>query len=354
MARRFSLSALRTLISRGDKAFVAFGAIYLSSPSATGAIREQLKSDLPEAPSGTAFIRWGRTPKVGRGKAPSRAVLISGVGRLGNSVLQVLNSFQIARTIGAIKVLYFKYEILQTLDISLADNVNLARITLLQKTKQRAPGLIWKTDAMIGQRTLIQPCSPKARGIAKNLATAMSPGSGSRQTGGGVLTIHLRSGDIFWSNPHPSYGQPPFSYYLRILESKPWEHVILVAEDDQNPCYGMISNWCEEHQKNLHVTGLEFQDSLSAIAGARNLVSGRGTFVPAITYLFPLERTIYTFEHSRQSLMCGEEISILNVRDQLGGYTGHVLSKNWANSDVQRELMVSYPLSGLSGIEHVN
>tara|TARA_B110000503_G_C7078789_1_gene384170 strand:- start:65 stop:1129 length:1065 start_codon:yes stop_codon:yes gene_type:complete len=354
MARRFSLSALRTFITRGDRAFVAFGALYLRSTSATGTIREQLNSGLPEAPSGTAFVRWGRAPKAGRDKAPSLAVLISGFGRFGNSILQVLNSYQIARSLSAQEVFYFRYDILQNLNIALAGNVDLIRVTLLEKINQRTPGLIWKTDAMIGQQVLIQPCSPLAKGIAQNLAAAINSGSGSRPTMGGVLTIHLRSGDIFWSNPHRSYGQPPFSYYLRILESKPWEHVILVAEDDQNPCYEMISDWCEKHQKNLEVTGLEFQDTLSAIAGARNLVTGGGTFVPAITYLFPLERTIYTFEHTGEALMCGEEISILNVRDQLGDYARQVLSKNWTNSGIQRELMVSYPPSGLSGIEQVN
>ena len=48
------------------------------------------------------------------------------------------------------------------------------------------------------------------------------------------IYIHFRGGDIFSSNPHKSYVQPPLSYYKNIIND--YNNTIMVCEDKKNPC----------------------------------------------------------------------------------------------------------------------
>ena len=48
------------------------------------------------------------------------------------------------------------------------------------------------------------------------------------------IYIHIRGGDIFQSNPHSAYVQPPLFYYKKIIEN--FEKIFLIAEDNSNPC----------------------------------------------------------------------------------------------------------------------
>lgn len=49
------------------------------------------------------------------------------------------------------------------------------------------------------------------------------------------IVIHIRSGDIFSSNPHPGYIPPPLSYYTKEIDKCKYKKIHIICEDTKNP-----------------------------------------------------------------------------------------------------------------------
>lgn len=184
-----------------------------------------------------------------------------------------------------------------------------------------------------------------AWGSVRDLLVPQVP---ERSSGSKVLTIHVRSGDVFGPRKPPRYGQPPFSYYQIILQSKQWASVVLVYQDLNNPVVQVIIDYCAAKNIPLLTRSGELGNDLSALLGAEILVAGRGTFAPAIAGLSPHCRTVYYFEDKMNVIPAKPGLRKIRVRDHAGDYRRQVLSKNWENSASQRELMVTYPSSSLT------
>ena len=163
-----------------------------------------------------------------------------------------------------------------------------------------------------------------------------------------ALTIHLRSGDIFGANPHPSYGQPPLAYYLAVLENDTWDEVILVTEDHANPCYHGIVEWCTTHRLSWRDSGASVSESIKEISRASNLAVGTGTFAPSIVYLAKNPVRVFTFGEGVHPFLADRSTTVTRIRDTRGTYTDRILSDNWGNTQEQCELMVNYPMSALT------
>lgn len=93
-----------------------------------------------------------------------------------------------------------------------------------------------------------------------------------------TLVIHIRSGDIFNSRPHPLYVPPPLKYYIdNIIEQKP-DKIIIVCEDKKNPVVDTLltlypnSIW----KKN------SLEDDIKIVLGSTNVISSVGTFIPSL------------------------------------------------------------------------
>lgn len=175
------------------------------------------------------------------------------------------------------------------------------------------------------------------------------PQSANHASKGG-LTLHIRSGDVFSEHPHPGYGQPPLSFYTRvILHNKP-KNVVVLSEDHLNPVVAELVSWCQV--RGLLVTQISsgLASTVSELVAAEALAAGRGTFVPAALSLKPKERDIYLFEPGSEPLLCDQLNKIYEVRDADGHYAREILNHNWNNTPAQRELMVSYPETSLSDV----
>lgn len=166
-------------------------------------------------------------------------------------------------------------------------------------------------------------------------------------TGPNVVTIHIRSGDVFGSRKPASYGQPPFAYYQLILESRKWERVDLVYQDMSNPVVSLIMDYCRAHKLPLHTQSSDLSTDLTLLLGAENLVAGRGSFIPAVVGLSPHCTTVYYFEDKMNLIPSVPGVRVFQVQDTSGDYRSRVLSNNWQNTPEQREMMTSYPLSSL-------
>jgi hypothetical protein len=99
------------------------------------------------------------------------------------------------------------------------------------------------------------------------------------------LCIHVRGGDIFTSNPHKNYVQPPLYYYQEVRKrSKLPCHI--VAEDSGNPCVQYLTFGARSVAQPL-------KDDLTRLLHAQELCIGGGTFGLVAYFLNPYVEKIF-------------------------------------------------------------
>lgn len=340
-------SAWENVFFRGDRFFLAFGALYVRSSRWTSDVDTTLREHIPHMSRGSAFLRWG----IGR-PPHNPAVLIDGLGRFGNSIAQVLNALEIARKLHSPAVLYHRFDAIRNETVDLGGNISLERVRPFPVARGRAPRIVWRTSAMTPAILFCNPCDElfeKPR-VALRDATRVQELSNTTDHADRELTIHVRGGDVFSHNPEEMYGQPPWAFYLRVLESQPWERVTLVSEDDRNPVVALIKKWCLQHEIPILNSGDSFSAAVQAISKGRNLVSATGTFLPAIAFLAGGERVLFQFHVEPSPFVCRKITSVKIVKDHTEHYVKAVMSHNWENSEIQKSLMVSYPPDNLSDV----
>jgi len=158
------------------------------------------------------------------------------------------------------------------------------------------------------------------------------------------LVIHMRGGDIFSSNIHPSYGQPPFAFYQYIISVYKYKIVHLVCEDLLNPTIPLIKNYCDLNGIDFSLISGNLRSDIEFLLRAQNLVVGRGSFSSAITSLSHNLKNVYFFE-SGYSTWGNNNLNVIKIRDLDGEYKERVLTSNWTNSIEQVNLMLDYPIS---------
>ena len=166
------------------------------------------------------------------------------------------------------------------------------------------------------------------------------------------LVIHVRAGDVFSGNDvNRRYGQPPLAYYLAVLDHDRWNTVDVVYEDLGNPVIAPLLEACRSRGLVTRSNTDDLSGTIDHLLRARNLVTGRGTFIPTIAALSENAERLYTFEgevlpgFERWAVIPGVER--YDVHDVDGGYRTTILDDNWRNSTPQRRLMLEYPLGHL-------
>jgi hypothetical protein len=157
------------------------------------------------------------------------------------------------------------------------------------------------------------------------------------------LVIHVRAGDVFsGSSVHPGYGQAPLAFYQRVLESRSWSRVTLVAENDRNPIWNALNSLCRTSHLTEVRIGRPLGEDLAFMLRARCMVVARGTFGNAIAALSTRLEEAHFFE---SAFNCWGNSGVRAIRwvDTLGEYRREILCKNWRNSASQRRLMTDYP-----------
>ena len=349
VARGFRQAAVK-LITRGNQWAFLDGGLYLRSEPETQAIREsgRVPHDIP----GQAMVRFSvfqRRHPVKRDRPLS--VLISGVGRAGNSIIQTMNSVAIANALETSSIRYHQFDLIDNRRVDLGAGVTLTRIKPWGRHIRPAPRILWKTRATKGDQLLLDPCSPQGMNVRAALSQVMFPDGPRGEEQVGTLTIHVRSGDIFSRNPHPGYGQPPLAFYTAVIQKIKPPQVLIVSEDHLNPVADALVSWCTEQGVVVKHHCLGLVDTMEQLFSAETIACGRGTFVPAIASLSPVAQNIYVFEPGNLQLLCDATISVYAVRDTHGEYREKILSQNWHNSEDQRALMLSYPETHLSEAE---
>jgi hypothetical protein len=95
------------------------------------------------------------------------------------------------------------------------------------------------------------------------------------------LVIHIRSGDIFSSTPHPMYVPPPLSYYVKEINKFNYEKIHIICEDTLNP----VVNELLKLYKNSSYEKNSLEKDIRIILGTKNILYSVGTFIPALLML---------------------------------------------------------------------
>ncbi|CAM4093299.1 hypothetical protein [Bordetella tumulicola] len=161
------------------------------------------------------------------------------------------------------------------------------------------------------------------------------------------LVIHVRSGDIFNKNktPHRAYGQPPFSYYKKIIDLVKPRVVHIVFEDEGNPVIGALKIFLFEKRIPMVLQNSSLREDIQKILKARSLVAGRGTFIAGIVSLSENIKTVYSFQND---IKVPKGANNIILDDVVGEFVENILRDNWSNSEEQRKLMLEYPVSALA------
>lgn len=343
--------AISSFVFRGNRAFFAYGGLYIRSDAATKSLTETIRGVVPAAPKGVAFVRWG----LDRTRATRSAILIAGVGRFGNSIAQVLNSLELAEAMPAHDVLFHRFNAIANASLPLGGGRHLRRVRFLPQKGFAHPHIVWRTYAITPEILFCDPWKKSLSDARKSLqsATKMN-GLDGQWSDPNQLTIYVRGGDVFDQNPERYYGQPPWVFYEKVLELKKWTAINLVSEDSRNPVVGRIVAWCKNQGLEVKELGGSLEQAMEVLKSSKNVVNARGTFTPAIVYLSEGHKTIYNFGSEVSKFLSGNQISVYSVEDINGFYTESMLSGNWRNSEEQRSLMVSYPRDSVSSLKKVS
>lgn len=159
-----------------------------------------------------------------------------------------------------------------------------------------------------------------------------------------VLVVHFRAGDVFSRPNLLNYGQPPLTFYIRIIQSEGFTAVIAVAEDELNPCLNSLRSYCKSHGIKFQFQSGSFLEDVRVLTGARNLVAGRGSFVPAIAGISTNLRRLHYFEDKCNTWNPRSDFLKIRYQDSCGEYRKSILSQGWKNQPEQHEMMLTYPI----------
>jgi len=147
-----------------------------------------------------------------------------------------------------------------------------------------------------------------------------------------MIYIHFRGSDIFSSNPHKAYVQPPLYYYKQIINN--YNNINLVCEDNKNPCINELLKL-----NNIKYISNKLQDDLSILSNISNLVIGFGTFGFLLYLMNPNLKKLYIPDYFINELPKGKWGNIeLNVIE----LPNYIKVGDWNYNDKQRNLMLNY------------
>lgn len=273
------------------------------------------------------------------------AIEMTGRLRFGNSYISLLQALNVAKAIGADTIVANHSHMKPETD-SVIDGIKITTKKVKGQNVLRGqfyyPNLLTNFFDEAGVRHW--SCSPYK--ALPELFEIYELGLKQEPLDGDEIVVHLRAGDVFEKpNPHPLYGQPPLSFYLKVLEEKSWSRVWLVFQNDANPVIPELIRMLEERKIPFQTVSGDFVSDVELCLRTQNLVMSNGTFLFPVVCASKNLRTIYKFESQHKPFpICFEEniFEIKHYRDEFGDYNAKVM-REWMNTAEQREMMLKYP-----------
>ena len=179
-------------------------------------------------------------------------------------------------------------------------------------------------------------------------AQAPSPSLLPQSADPSALTIHIRAGDIFKQKPHRAYGQPPLSFYLKVIKQFKPNHVILVYENQANPCIAKLIQYLTGEKIAFSISSsTNLRDDVKVLVHAQNIVIGTGTFAPGSLCFNQNLRKLFVFKNYKSDLYPYDDCipknaEIHEVSDEKEDYIKSIMRSNWRNTTEQVSMMLNY------------
>ena len=157
------------------------------------------------------------------------------------------------------------------------------------------------------------------------------------------LFIHIRSGDIFFY-AHKPYAQPPFCFYLAILNNYKFNNIYLIAQDKNNPIIDKILN----QYTNVIYKKNSIKEDISYLINAYNIVASISSFLISIIQLNYNLETLFDYNIYKMSekilayhydLYQFPHNNFINYRMEPSTYYNKTMFI-WKNSKKQKKLMI--------------
>jgi len=271
-------------------------------------------------------------------------IVLTKESRFGNSIRQIANSIRLckANNIGKIYLPYFWWIKDGVLPLNRAITIYNKKLLRLDNDEKLLVGRFFelkKIDSLALQEINNYEV---LRGIENliNIDFNYPPLSADH------LVIHIRSGDIFNKIVHPNYGQPPLSFYQKVMKYRKWDRVTIVSENAANPVIEYLLRYSVQHFETEIRIFRDLKSDIEYLLRAKNLVASCGTFCRGIAALSYNLREVHSFENGFES-WGNSKINQCRWIDSLGEYKKSILSSNWSNSKSQRTMMINYPVENL-------
>ena len=152
------------------------------------------------------------------------------------------------------------------------------------------------------------------------------------------LYIHIRSGDSWRQGPY--YVLPPLSYYEKIIESKQWNRIEIINEDNINPCVRKLK---EKNYKNINFTSGSLINDINIMKNCQNLAIGFGTFGLLFYFLSKNIKTLYIPRYVYDEMPKGDWGINMEIID-MPGYIKCGEWNPWVNKERIVNIMLNYKL----------
>ena len=276
---------------------------------------------------------FGAEPIIGQ----IDALMIADGARFANAVVRLVNAYGFAKQFGIPRIYHQGFEFL-------GDNIVVDEIRIIKGKPIEANVL--KCSFFYGKifRPFSQMTHSRYDVIRKLTPHLDLPLRGQRLGSENELFIHIRSGDIFKEEIiHHLYGQPPFSFYKKVIELEKWDLVSLVYEDDANPVIDRLKAYLKDLSIASETHSGTLKQDIEILSGATNLVIGRGNFIYPVLCLSKNIRRVFCFENDDRGSwgLQNSDISFVTVADKLGAFKNDVL-KHWKNTPEQNNLLLTY------------
>ena len=342
-----------------ERAYVHDGALYIRR-RAPQHVFAQLGLNEPFGPKIRHGLRLYTTPltrlsSFSRASSPVRALVVrEPYGRMGNQTIQLVHAYGIASRLGIPRILAPGNQILTSPcnpgDGPVIDSsrhlISAARLSDFVRRGLAAPGRIHLVGNPYHLPQLVTPLTREelSEGFIF-LRRCAGLAASEKPLGPRHLVIHVRGGDAFGEHAHKEYAQPPVSFYRLAIQARKWSGATIVRADDSYPFEHELEDELERAGVPWAIQSGTAEEDATYLARAQNLVSSRGSFIPAIAG---------RSNHTRRVWVFGDEprirsgLEIYRVTDQEGTYWSSCCQSNWTDSADQRTLMRDYSIHNLA------
>ena len=325
-----------------NRFFVVVGRSIRLSDAGLTQVLGQRRGTTESALSSRVYRPWYQASRRLGTEFSPEVLVVAQHGRFGNMIRQVSIAIATAEKMGVKEVLVKSIPEFPRGTWILENGVALTHSHLLKPRLISRPSLALGGDFFVRSRLPIGVDDVDFDSIGRSLARIIGlPSEGPLD--GDSLVIHFRSGDAFSSSPHGALGQPPLSFYEKVISHENPKEIVLVYEDQANPVIEKVQSFIESRDILFSVSSGKFRDDLEILAGAKNLVTARGTLAGAVLLLSPSVRRWISFGKNPNLYFRRKDlISTVSVFDPSEQYSQAILKGNWRNSPEQRKLMLEF------------